>query len=150
MGWILSPIRRAHAQFLAEHDRMTFDALQDAGRHGVDHVQQFPAFKPRTGALQKATQSRVIKTAGGRLVRLSNAKRYAEAIDTGARPHVIAARNAPLLVFFWKKKGIWMRTRKVNHPGNKPYKFMYRAYHSAGRVAEQHLATGMARVAKRF
>lgn len=34
-------------------------------------------------------------------------------------PHTIKAKNVPRLVFFWKKKGIWMKIEKVSHPGSR-------------------------------
>jgi len=46
--------------------------------------------------------------------------KYAAIHEYGGKtsPHPIEAKNVPRLVFFWKKKGIWMRIRKVNHPGS--------------------------------
>jgi hypothetical protein len=38
-------------------------------------------------------------------------------LDTGTRPHVIAARNANALYFFWEKLGKNVSFRQVNHPG---------------------------------
>ncbi len=34
------------------------------------------------------------------------------------RPHMIYAKKAPRLVFFWPKVGKWMFLRKVKHPGS--------------------------------
>jgi len=46
---------------------------------------------------------------------------YARIHELGGitKPHPIEARNKPRLVFFWKKKGIWMSIRKVSHPGSR-------------------------------
>ena len=49
-------------------------------------------------------------------------------LEEGTRPHVIEARNAPVLAFFWEKKGEWFFGPKVNHPGNKAYKIVFDAY----------------------
>lgn len=46
---------------------------------------------------------------------------YAAANDQGAKPHVIKAKNAPYLVFFWPKVGRVVAFKSVNHPGNKAY-----------------------------
>jgi hypothetical protein len=35
------------------------------------------------------------------------------------RPHVIQAKSAPYLAFYWEKIGRWVRFKKVNHPGSK-------------------------------
>lgn len=45
----------------------------------------------------------------------------------GTVPHVIAARNAPRLVFFWRKVGRVVSFKRVNHPGTKPNRFLLRA-----------------------
>ena len=54
-------------------------------------------------------------------------------------PHRIEARRVPFLVFFWEKKGIWMKIRGVNHPGSKipprPY-LSYAAIMSQGKVKD--------------
>ena len=39
---------------------------------------------------------------------------HAEAVEFGARPHKIVAKNWPTLVFF---KSGWKRPKEVNHPG---------------------------------
>jgi hypothetical protein len=107
-------------------------------------------FTPRTGELQRATKATVLTRRGGHIVRLSNRKAYAAAIDKGARPHTIAARRAPYLRFYWAKRGVWVTTKKVNHPGNRPYRFLFNA---ATRSAEhwiRSLSGRMAAIASRF
>lgn len=41
----------------------------------------------------------------------------AMSLESGARPHVIEARNASALFFFWDKMGKNVALRRVNHPG---------------------------------
>jgi hypothetical protein len=50
---------------------------------------------------------------------------YAIYVHEGARPHVI--RGNPLLVFYWPKVGKTVYFRRVNHPGNRPNRFLVRA-----------------------
>lgn len=38
-------------------------------------------------------------------------------LESGARPHVIEARNASALRFFWPKVGANVAFKRVNHPG---------------------------------
>jgi hypothetical protein len=38
-------------------------------------------------------------------------------LETGTRPHVIAAKNARALYFYWEKIGAYFIGPKVNHPG---------------------------------
>lgn len=39
--------------------------------------------------------------------------------NSGARPHVIRARRAKMMRFYWPKVGRVVYFRSVNHPGNK-------------------------------
>ena len=49
---------------------------------------------------------------------------YAAALEFGAEPHPIDAKNVENLKFYWKKAGVQFYGPHVNHPGNRPYKFM--------------------------
>lgn len=42
----------------------------------------------------------------------------------GTVPHLIRAKNKPMLVFFWRKAGRVVRFRQVNHPGTKPNRYL--------------------------
>jgi hypothetical protein len=143
-------VQRGHQHFLAQNDRLFGESLERSGRHAKDHVNRYPTFKPRTGKLQKRTRTRVVRTRGGKLLRIYNTLEYAAPIDGGAKPHDIPAKNATHLRFYWAKARRWVTTKRVNHPGNKPYKFMYRAWQSAGRVERQELERGMRGIASSF
>jgi len=41
----------------------------------------------------------------------------AKTLESGSKPHLIVARNAPALVFFWEKLGRVVAFKSVNHPG---------------------------------
>lgn len=49
---------------------------------------------------------------------------YALPIHEGSKPHIITPKNKSVLAF--KKDGKMIFARKVNHPGNKPNKFVER------------------------
>jgi hypothetical protein len=49
-------------------------------------------------------------------------------ITKGTKPHVIAARRAAFLRFYWPKVGKVVFFKRVNHPGTKANPFMSRAY----------------------
>jgi hypothetical protein len=146
----LDELRRRHAYLLAENEKMAQEGAETAGVHAKDHVNKYNAFKRQTGHLQASTKTTIRRLTSGRLLRIDNTAKYADPIDTGARPHKIVARRVPYLMFWWPKLGLWFVGRSVNHPGNKPYKFMYRAWFSAGRVEEDFLRRRMALLAKRF
>jgi hypothetical protein len=62
---------------------------------------------------------------------------YAAANDQGAKPHVIKAKNAPYLTFYWPKVGRVVHFKSVNHPGNKPYNWAMRGLERALRHWER-------------
>ena len=49
-------------------------------------------------------------------------------VTGGTKPHVIEARNASVLAFYWPKIGGMFYGRKVNHPGNKAYRIFGDAF----------------------
>ena len=66
----------------------------------------------RTGELFDSMQ---VTTSGGNEINVSFKAPHAEAVEFGARPHKIRARNYPTLVF-WASGG-WRRPTEVDHPG---------------------------------
>jgi hypothetical protein len=146
----LREIHAIHTRFSILNDNELTAAAEEAGEIGEHYVHERPKFKPRTGDLQAATEHKVIRTKRGRVIRLLNPKKYAAAIDKGARPHGIVARRAPLLIFFWQKIGQWVATKRVQHPGNKPYRFLHDATWVAGRSFLSTMRARMERIASRF
>lgn len=144
----LPEVRRGHDVFLQANERLAESAAQRGGEVALGHVQHHNDFKRRTGKLQDTTDYRVVRLKGGRLLRITNPQKYAGAIDGGARPHLIRAKNKPYLHF--KGKRGWARVKFVNHPGNRPFKFLYNATDAAFRVMGQELRQGMTDLAKRF
>lgn len=144
----LVQVRKAHDNFKTRHHTMVQRVAEEAGKFAKQYVKDHPTFTPRTGTLQKRTGYKVLIRRNGKVLRIQNATPYAAAIDQGARPHVIKPRNARALRFVVRGKVVF--TKRVMHPGNKPYKFLYRATTAAGRVLEDKLRFGMWRVAKTF
>lgn len=60
-------------------------------------------------------------------------------IQMGTRPHVIRARNARYLRFYWPKVGRVVYFKQVNHPGTKANPFMARAYRQWAPDAQRDL-----------
>lgn len=52
---------------------------------------------------------------------------HAKPIEFGADPHEITPDKAGALAFFWEKVGEHVVFAQVDHPGNKPHRFMRRA-----------------------
>ncbi|HEX5076800.1 MAG TPA: hypothetical protein VFW03_26570 [Gemmatimonadaceae bacterium] len=146
----LRPVQLSHHRFLSKHDQAVLDALNESRDFGVKYTAEHPTFTPRSGSqgLAHATTGQVIRTRNRGIVRLSNAKPYAKAIDGGARAHVIMAKRAKTLRFIGRS-GVVFRKR-VNHPGNKAYHFLSRATNAAGRVFQQGMRLRMNRIAATF
>lgn len=141
----IAAMRAAHDEFLANHSAMVGGALYDAGNIAVAEVILHPGFQPRTGKLQRATKFKVLRTAGGKIVRLTNASSYAAPIEGGSRPHKIAAKNGKTLRFLGRD-GSYVFRRVVNHPGTRPYWFLNRAQIVAAARLKTQLEAGMRRV----
>jgi len=58
---------------------------------------------------------------------------YAPIVRWGSRPHVIRARRARALHFYWEKVGHEVFFKSVNHPGTKPNTFMEKALSKVAR-----------------
>lgn len=151
-------IKRGHEHFLAGNERLLLECEERAGRHAVEYVQGHSSFKTRTGNLQEKTRYRLIKTAGGRILRITNSAPYAAAIDTGSKAHWIYPKQTTTglwttrgsVLAFMGRAGVMVFRRRVWHPGTKPYRFLYDATDSAYRVLGQDLAHGMTDLARRF
>lgn len=79
----------------------------------------------RTGNLRSSITHRTTLEVGTR-VRLSvsaNAS-YSRYVHDGTAPHVIRARRAKALHFYWPRVGSWVFFKSVNHPGNAANPFL--------------------------
>lgn len=101
--------------------------------------------KRHTGQLEDLTiSSRVSLTSA----RFKSSAKYARFIDSGTRPHVIAARNGEFLRFV-KNGSVYFR-RFVHHPGTAPRPFIDRAI-ATGELAMNLIAErGVERAAAVF
>jgi hypothetical protein len=61
-------------------------------------------------------------------------------LEDGTRPHVIAAKNAAALYFFWDKLGKFVSFKQVNHPGFKGIHYTLNAFQSMETEIEQAIA----------
>jgi hypothetical protein len=141
----LSDVQRAHSKLLSQTSAGIVLELADAGKFAVDYVKAHPTFTPRSGELQAKTRWVPIR---GHVVRIQNNAPHANAIEGGAMPHVIEARRGKALRFVSRGKVVFRR--KVNHPGNRAFRFLYRATNAAGRVLAQGLESRMQRAAAAF
>lgn len=102
-------------------------------------IQECPVFDPpdaytqanrerRPGTLRDSIVKRVVSSAEhGVTILVGSDDPVSLWVHEGTVPHVIAARRAPMLVFYWKRLGRVVRFLAVNHPGTKPNRFLIRA-----------------------
>lgn len=99
--------REARALALAIAAEAKRNAELTFGRH--------PGDKPRTGDLAKAYRVEVVP--GTNQFKVRNPKKYAAAMELGARPHEIRARRVDYLQF-QGRDGRFHRVKLVKHPGS--------------------------------
>lgn len=100
---------------------------QEAQRRvGVyDPPPEGPPRARRPGTLRDSIVKRVVTTAGGDIaVEVGSSDPIALIHHEGTEPHIIAARNAPRLVFYWSVAGGVVAFTHVNHPGTKPNRYL--------------------------
>jgi hypothetical protein len=145
----IGAVRAKHTSFIRRNGLMIDRTLEQAGRFAGDHVKSFSKFKRQSAdSLKDATKHKLIRLSSGRKLRISSPKKHALFIEHGTRPHVIRPRRAHMLKFMWRGKLTF--ARKVNHPGTRPYRFLWHATSAAYRVAGQQLRVGMAKAAAHF
>jgi len=153
----LSAIKAKHKRFLTEHKAAVDQALDPTllTPWTWRWVSQHGGFTSRTGNLVKKTKVSLLRTAGGRLVRVSNNAKYAAAQDGGSglygpkrSKYLIRAKNGKAMAFTIRGKLIFRRS--VMHPGVKPTRFLYNANDALFRTSKQWLRGAMARAASKF
>lgn len=146
----LNAIKRAHRQLMADTERAINQAMRRAAPEAQKHVRDHAGFTHRTGTALARTTARVLRLRGGGKIVVANAARHAKWLEHGTRAHVIRARRARYLRFFWRKLGRIVYFKSVQHPGTRPYRFLYLATHAVGDRVRLMIQGGMRRAAKRF
>jgi hypothetical protein len=76
----------------------------------------------RTGALRNSIHMRHLRDSRGQFVRIGSHLNYALVHHEGSKPHLIAAKRAPVLRFVNRGRLIFAHT--VMHPGTKPNRYL--------------------------
>ena len=120
--------------------------VRKAAEEGADEARATHRFVNRTGRLEGSIAAdHIVSTPGGAESDIVVTARYASFVEAGTAPHEIHARRAPNLVF--QVDGVWVRTKKVNHPGTKADGFAGRGYQKAERVVEREVDLAAERAA---
>ena len=131
-------LNRAVATAILGMDAAVSGGLQEGAEGVAQSAKRDHDYKDRTGALTRSIRAGQVRGAfyaRGLEVDVAADEPHAAAIEMGARPHVITARHARALRF--QRGGAVVFRRSVNHPGNKPYRYLANALeHEIDDVAE--------------
>lgn len=91
----------------------------------VGQVQPGSSRSRAPGTLRDSIVKRIREDSQGPVVEVGSNDPVALWVHEGTTPHEI--RGNPLLVFFWAKAGRVVALPRVNHPGNRPNRFLIQA-----------------------
>lgn len=95
--------------------KYALEVADEARRQAEVTFGRHPGDAPRTGRLAASYQVRVIP--GTNQFVVTNPRKYAAAMEKGARPHIIRARRTQYLQFRGRD-GRWHKIKLVRHPGS--------------------------------
>jgi len=126
------------------------DAVSVAANAAFQEAVQTRMFNDKTGRLRRSIGLRVDAAGGNAKAQVSAGKdlAYAVPIHDGSRPHIIAARKAPMLRF--KIGARWISTLYVRHPGTSPRPFIAEPGENAARLLEDTAHNRVSAAAQRF
>lgn len=97
--------------------KVALEIAAEAKRSARVTYGRHPGDRPRTGILANSYQVKVLP--GTNKFEVINPKKYAAAMEKGARPHQIKARRKTHLQFR-DRNGVWRKVTAVSHPGSLP------------------------------
>lgn len=126
------------------------DSVTAAAHSAFQEAVQTRMFNNKTGRLRRSIGMKVDASAGKVQATVSAGKglAYAVPIHDGSRPHIIAARRAPMLRF--KIGTRWISTLYVRHPGTSPRPFIEEPGENAARILEDSAHNRVSAAAERF
>ena len=95
-------------------------ALQESGKIVRNRARTHHRYKTRSGALERATRYRYRSDHDGGYVNVyidNSIAPHGKWVHNGARPHIIRAKRAKKLVFYWERMGKKFVGPQVSHPG---------------------------------
>lgn len=117
-------------------------ALKEAADLAKREADATTLYEDRTGTLRRSTKATFIPARMSSAI--ENKTPYARYVEEGQKAHLIVARRARFLRFFWKKKRKWMEVEYVNHPGTHPRPFFEKAGERGGEFLHHRLQTAIA------
>lgn len=81
----------------------------------------------KPGTLRDSIVKRLVDKGGMPTMQVGSDDPIALWHHEGTQPHIIRAKNAPMLVFYWARVGRTVAFKQVHHPGTKPNRFLINA-----------------------
>jgi hypothetical protein len=100
----------------------------------------FTAAPKKTGKYAASIRTRQLTVNNGAGFEVLSPSPLGKFIQGGTRPHIIRAKNARFLRFYWPKVGRVVYFKSVNHPGTRANPFMDAAYRRWRPGAQQDLS----------
>lgn len=139
------------------------DAMRELGQQGVNRLKA-EAPRGKTGKFAASHTFKTFERGNAVELRFYSASPLGQFIRLGTKPHVIRAKRAKALAFFWPKVGMqtfvpkagfpitgeaggafWIGKGYVNHPGTKPNPYDERAFAGMSPAMQEQLSKITAR-----
>jgi len=148
----LSNLKAHHRGFEHENRGMAIDAVVKASAVMIEKSRDGSSgLKERSSALMKRTKSKVRLHPRRITAKVFNTLPYAIMTEEGTPGHVIRAKNSRVLVFDWPKGGLFpARFAWVQHPGNRPYLWLWSGVLKGYTFLGVELTIGMNKLAAKF
>lgn len=147
-------LKKTHKALISDIKREIDTSLVHAGEHAKDHVRNESEFERRskTRSVKDATKSRLVRIAGGKVIRLTNSKMVkgfdvSVGLEHGTKAHKIRGNNG---VLRFRSGSSTVFRREVNHPGTRAYRFFSSAATSAHSALGVSLRSRLSKLARRF
>lgn len=111
-------------RLVQDADLVVAKAKEEVGVHRPVDAYDAEHRKRRPGTLRDTIVKRVRDVGGVPVIEIGSEDDIALIHHEGTEPHIIRARQAPRLVFYWPKAGRVVAFKQVSHPGTKPNRFL--------------------------
>lgn len=146
MNWILDDRDLVRAIETAEKTvvRGVLSALSEAAEDVAEEARRAHDYKDRTGRLTRSITDVPARRIGRSEFEAQVVARteYAQAIEEGAAPHAIRPKRAGGFLVFRGRDGRLVRTKAVQHPGNRAYRFLANALERRIGDVQEHVMEG--------
>lgn len=144
----VAAVKKHHAALMRDLKVALDKQSEHAAEEAKLHVWQAGNFKHRTRNLARSTETRIVRSKNGRIIRVKNKATYATIVEKGSKPHTIQARRKKFLRFVVNGQVVFRR--KVRHPGTRPTWFLKKATKHAFMQFDDGFKSAVKRMTAKF